>query len=375
MYDSRRDFLRQAFGSAALLSLGRTQFLDEFLYRENQHRIRGAGVEEGVVQLIWNENPLGPSPKAVEAVSKGLFAGNRYHDPEEMEEAVAAHHGINAKFVTKGIGATEILYDVPLAFLSRGDNMIMADPTFNTTGRVARTMGAEVRRIPLTRNYEHDLDAFTSAIDDRTKYIMICNPNNPTGTVTPAHKIKRFLDKVPEDIVIMIDEAYFHFVEDPGYESFEQYPVEGRNMIVVRTFSKVYGLAGLRIGYAIANEKITKEIRKINLRGLTNVVAHYAAPAALMDDEFVERTRKVTKAGKEYFYEEFAALGYRVPRSQTNHIFVDLGIKTNPIIDELRKKKIYIRRGSDWKKPTCMRISIGTMEENKILMEELKALL
>ena len=146
-------------------------------------------------------------------------------------------------------------------------------------------------------------------------------------------------------------------------------------MIVVRTFSKVFGLAGLRIGYVIANERITKRIRRFNLRGLTNLVTHYAVPAALQDHEFVERTKKITKIGKSYFYREFAALGYRVPQSETNHIFVDLGIKTNPIIDELRKKKIYIRRGSDWKKPTCVRISIGTMEENKALMKGLKALL
>lgn len=375
MDPSRRHFLRQTFGSTALLALGKTRFIDEILGQEKQIHIQGVGVEEGVVQLIWNENPLGPSPKVVEAVSKHLFAGNRYHDPEEIEEIVARTHGIDAKFVTKGIGATEILYDAPLAFLSKNDNMIMADPTYKTSGRIGERVGAEVRRIPLTKNHEHDLDAFKSAIDKKTRLIVICNPNNPTGTITPAHKIKRFLDKIPEDIVVMIDEAYHHYAEHPEYESFDRYPVEGRNVIVVRTFSKVFGLAGLRIGYVIANEKITKRIRMFNLRGLTNLVAHYAVPAALQDHAFVEKTKEMTKAGKDYFYGEFAALGYRVPRSETNHIFVDMGIKTDPIVDKLKKKKIYIRRGSDWEKPTCVRISIGTMEENKALMKALKALL
>ena len=375
MNNSRRTFLKQAFGSAAFFTLGRTQFIDEILRQEKQYKIKGAGVEEGVVQIIWNENPLGPSPKAIESVMAGLSAGNRYHRPQEIEKAVAEHHGIDPRFVTKGVGATEILYNAPLALLSKGDNMIMADPTYNTTRRIARIIGAEVRQIPLTKNYEHDLEAFASAVDKKTKFIMICNPNNPTGTITPAHKIKKFLDEVPENVVVMIDEAYFDFAEHPDYETFDKYPVNGRNMIIVRTFSKIYGLAGLRIGYAIANEAITKKIRRLNLRGLTNLVAHYAAPAALKDHEFVERTKKITKTGKNYFYKEFAALDYKVPESHTNHIFVDLRIKTNPIIDELRKKKIYVRRGSDWDKPTFMRISIGTMEENKAFMDALKSLL
>jgi histidinol-phosphate aminotransferase len=173
----------------------------------------------------------------------------------------------------------------------------------------------------------------------------------------------------------MIDEAYHHFAEHPEYQSFDEYPVEGRNVIVVRTFSKVYGLAGLRIGYAVANEKVTKQLRKFNLRGMTNMVACYAVPAALKDDGFIEETLKITREGKDYFYVEFAALGYEVPRSETNHIFVDLKVETRPIVDALREKKIYIRKGSDWKKPTCVRISIGTMDENRVLMEELKTYL
>jgi len=375
MKNSRRTFIKQALGGAVFLSLGKTGFIDEFMQQEQQQTIKGVGVEEGVVQIIWNENPLGPSPKAVEAVMKGLYAGNRYHRPVDIEKAVAGHHGIDPKFVTKGVGATEILYNAPLAFLSKGDNMIMADPTYTTTRRVAGAIGAKVKEIPLTKEYEHDLEEFTSAIDRNTKFIMICNPNNPTGTITPASKIKKFLDKIPQNIVVMIDEAYFDFAEHPQYESFDKYPADGRNIIVVRTFSKVYGLAGLRIGYAIAHEENTKKIRRFNLRGLTNLAAHYAAPAALKDHEFVERTKKITKVGKNYFYKEFAALGYKVPKSETNHIYVDFRVKTKPIIDELRKKKILVRPGSDWDKPTCIRISIGTMEENKAFMDALKTIL
>ncbi|RKY87114.1 histidinol-phosphate transaminase [candidate division KSB1 bacterium] len=375
MKNSRRLFLKSVFGSAAFLTISRTQFLDEILGQEKQKKIKGAGVKEGIVMLKWNENPLGPSPMAIEEVIKGLSASNRYHRPQQIERTIAKHHNIEPKFITKGVGATEILYNVPISFLSEKDNMIMADPSYNTTGRIASLLGAEVRRIPLTKNLEHDLDAFLSAIDRKTKFIMICNPNNPTGTITPAKKIKKFLDKVPENILVMIDEAYFHFAENPEYESFYKYPVEGRNVIVVRTFSKVYGLAGLRIGYAIANEKITKKIREVNLRGLTNLVAHYAVPAALKDYEHIERTKKITKIGKNYFYKEFSAMGYNVPKSETNHIFVDLKRKTDPLIDELKKKKIFVRNGSDWNKPTCMRISIGTMEENRAFMKALKSLL
>ena len=375
MNSTRRSFIKQTFGSAAFFTLGRGFDLNRMVSWADQERIRGIGVEEGIVQLIWNENPLGPSPKAVEAISRGLFASNRYHDPDEIEKTVSKYHGIAEKYVTKGVGATEILYNVPLAFLEKDANMIMADPTYKTTGRVALNIGAKVKRIPLTKNYEHDLDAFAAAIDEKTRFIMICNPNNPTGTVTPASKIKRFLDSIPEKIVVMIDEAYHHFAEHPEYQSFDKYPVEGRNVIVVRTFSKLYGLAGLRIGYAIANEENTKQLRKYNLRGLTNLVAHYAAPAALNDHDFVQETKKVTRIGKEYFYREFDALGYEIPRSETNHIFVDVGIETTSIVSSLKEKNIFIRKGSDWDKPTCMRISIGTMTENEILMRELKKLL
>jgi histidinol-phosphate aminotransferase len=375
MNKSRREFLQQSFGSAVFLTMGGTALVKELWEQQKLLPIKGAGVEEGIVQLIWNENPLGPSPRAMKAVAQGLYASNRYFGPELVEKSIAEYHNIDENFVTKGEGATELLYNVPMAFLSKNDNMIMADPTFSTAGIVAETIGAEVKRIPLTSNYEHNLDAFVSAINGKTKLILICNPNNPTGTITPAQKIKMFLDNIPEHIVVMIDEAYFHFAEHPEYESFIRYPLDGRNVVVVRTFSKIYGLAGLRIGYAIANEMITERIRALNLRGLTNLVAHYAVPAALQDSEFVEKTKKITNEGKNYFYKEFSALGYKVPKSEANHIFVDLGIQTDPIVDALSLKKIYIRAGSVWGKPTHIRISIGTMEENKALMKELKSLL
>ena len=375
MEQSRRTFFKQAFGCAALLGLGEGQLREVIPDLFEQIRIKGMGVEEGVVQLIWNENPLGPSPKAIDAVMAGLHAGNRYHDPDDLEKTIAKHHGIDVKYVIKGVGATEILYNVPIAFLKEGENMIMADPTYMTAGRVARFCGAEVRAIPLTTKYEHDLEAFLSRIDSKTRLIMICHPNNPTGTITPNEKIERFLKKVPDNILVLIDEAYFDYVEDPRYGSFDKEVTKRKNLIVVRTFSKIYGLAGLRIGYAIADEKIIKMMRRFNLRGLTNLVAHHAGPAALLDHAFIESSKRVVSEGKIYFQYEFNALGFSFPRSETNHIWVDLKQPTNPLIDAMREKKIYVRRGTDWKKPTFMRISMGTEQENGMMMETLKTLL
>jgi histidinol-phosphate aminotransferase len=239
----------------------------------------------------------------------------------------------------------------------------MGDPSFSEYDFAAKIMGGEVIKVPL-KNFTHDLKAMAQRISPLTKMIFVCNPNNPTGTMVPQAEVTAFMKAVPEDVLVIFDEAYFEYVDDPHYPDSLQYVREGRNVIVLRTFSKVYGLAGLRIGYGIAPQKIISAVNRVREPFNVNLLAQKAALAALEDEEFVERSRAMNREGKEMLYGALAKLNLRYIPSQANFIFIDAGLDCQELFKKLLLKGVIVRTGDIFGYPTFIRVTVGRREEN-----------
>ncbi len=328
---------------------------------------------EHVDKLASNENPLNCSPLAIEAVREAAANLSLYPDGNatQLKKAIANFYGVKETEVMPTCGSDEMVSLLAETFLDPGDETIMADLTFTSYIIAARMVDAKVVIVPL-KNFKLDLDGMAEAITDKTKVIWLCNPNNPTGTMFTEAELTAFMKKVPGNVVVVYDEAYVEFVTNPdyprdSYKLYQKYP----NMIVMRTFSKVYGLAGLRVGYTLANEEILNNVNKIRKAFNVNRLAQVAAIAALKDQEFVEKVHKVNKEGKEYLYKSFEEMGIKYVPTEANYIFVDVGRDCNEVFVELQKRGVIIRPI----KETFVRITIGTMQQNQRLVSQLKEVL
>ncbi len=332
------------------------------------------GLKE-VIKMASNENPIGVSPKAITAMATELAKCNIYPEGSSIavREKLAEHWGLDKDLFVVSTGADDILYMIANAFMNEGDEAIFATPSFASYDLAVRFIGGKSIQIPL-KNYAHDLDAFLAAVTPKTKLMYICNPNNPTGTVVGKAAMDAFMDKVPKNCLVVMDEAYYEYVETEDYPSSINYLKEGRNVIITRTFSKVYGLAALRVGYGMARADVMETLCKVAPPFPVNRVAQVAACAAINDKEFTDFVLRTNHEGKEYLYKELAALGFVCIPTQANFIFVDFKTDGKKLFEELMKRGIIIRPGYLWEFPSCGRITIGTMEQNKKLVETLKAI-
>ncbi len=330
------------------------------------------GIDQ-VIKLASNENPLGFSPKVKEAILNSLDKISVYPDgnASKLKAHLADFLGVNMNEIITTNGLDEIIDLVSMAYINKGDEILMADITFPRYIQTTKIMGGVPIIVPL-KDFTFDLEGILSKISDKTKIIWICNPNNPTGTIVSEEDIKNFFDKVPNDILILYDEAYKEYATANEFpHNSLKFLKDYKNLLIMRTFSKAYGLAGLRVGYTIGNKDIIETINKVRGPFNVNSLALEAAIAALGDQDFVKKSYNLNLEGKNYLYKEFDKMGFSYPDSHTNHIFVNIGKNGQDVFLELQKRGVIIRpMAGDF-----IRVSIGTMSENKIFIEKLKEVL
>jgi histidinol-phosphate aminotransferase len=318
-----------------------------------------------LVKLSANENPYGPSEVVVKAMTDGLKYANRYGAPDGgLVEAIAAHHGVKPENVLVGAGSGEILDVVGTTYLEGGRRVLGFDPTYNSVYQHATTVKSEGIKLPLRPDYTQDIGALVAAA--RTHYrdigfVYLCNPNNPTGIVVRKDEVKQLLDGLPADVPVLIDEAYHHFVTDPGYATAIPYVLEGRQVVVSRTFSKIAGLAGMRLGYAIAPKEMIEHMRPHAL-GSINTAVRWAGVAALADTESQMRVRTQNAETRKTTAAALEALGYHVLPSDANFFMVDIGREVQPVIEAFRARGIAVGRPFP-PMTKHLRVSIGTAAE------------
>lgn len=328
-----------------------------------------------VIKLASNENPLGPSPKALAAMRKAAAKVNLYPDSNSfyLKKAVAAAAGLSPENVVTGNGSDELIDIVMKTFLEDGENIVTSDTTFVEYEIICGTYGRSVRKAPL-KDFRYDLEAMRKLIDAKTKLVFIANPNNPTGTYVTRTQLNKFLQSLPERVITVVDEAYDTFIDCDDYPFAKDY-IGRKNVLVLKTFSKAYGLAGLRIGYCLGDKKFTGYMEKARQPFNVNLIAQEAAIAALRDTAFLKKTRDITLEGKRYLYEAFSAMGLRAIPSATNFILVDVRADCTEVFRKLLRLGIIVRDMKQYKLESFIRVSIGKPAENRSFIAGLKKVL
>ena len=328
-----------------------------------------------VAKLSFNESPYGPSPMAVQAMQQAACQVHLYFDMEakELRQKIAEKHSVSMDHVYIGNGGDEAIALLVNAFVSPGDEVIMPWPTFGQYANATTIMDGIPVKVPVrSDDLRADLAAMLAAVTERTKIIFLCNPNNPTGVTVTGKALREFVAAIPSHIIVGLDEAYYDYVEAPDFLSGLALLAEFPNVAVIRTFSKIYGLAGMRVGYAIANPDIVTLVQRVRPLFNVNTLAQFGAMAALDDLEFVRVSAERNAAERAWISQQLTQLGWRVFPSQTNFVFVDTGREAAPLADAARQAGIIIRAGAGWGYPTFLRISLGTHEQNAALVDILK---
>src|SRR5438874_6993494 len=334
---------------------------------------RELGIDsDGIIKLASNENPLGPSPNAVQAMRAALENAHLYPDGREFYlcKAIAARLSVAPENVILGNGSNEVLEFIGHAFLDaeRQDEVIASEYAFVVYKLIATSFGARMIEVP-SPGYEQDLEAMLEAVTPKTRLIFIPNPNNPTGTLISQRAIDSFVSRVPEHVMVVFDEAYFEFLDDPPDTL--RFVREGRNVIVLRTFSKIHGLAGLRIGYAVARPDVIEVLHKTRQPFNVNSIAQAGALAALEDDAHLRETKRVIDEGRAYLQEQFCELQIPFVPAVANFVIVNVGDGC-AVFEKLLRRKIIVRPLKGYGLSEWVRISVGIMEENKKLIAALR---
>ena len=328
------------------------------------------------IKLASNENLLGPSPKALAAIRKEL--PNIYLYPEGpctiLRKALAKKFAIPEGMVVISNGADNLILMIANAFVNEGEEVVIADPTFSVYTNVTQIMGGKPIKVKL-KDFTHDLESMLKKVNRKTKLVFICNPNNPTGTTVSLEAFNYFLSKLPKRVIVVLDEAYGDFVEDAFYPNGLDYIREKRQVIVLRTFSKVYGLAGLRIGYALGREDLIDCLYQVRDPFPVHRLAQVAAVAALNDEDHAIRSIQLVYEGKKYLYKELDRMGLSYVPSQANFIFIDFEKDSEEVFQALLREGIIIRPGKIWGYSTFARVTIGRMEDNQRFVKALKKIL
>jgi histidinol-phosphate aminotransferase len=328
-----------------------------------------------MIKLGNNENPYGPPEGVMKAMNDAWKYANRYAVPDGgLVEALAEHHHVKPENILVGCGSSEILKVVDDAFLPDHKLVVGVDPTYETVYRYATNSKAKAIAVPLTKTFDADMKEIIRVTRSNARdvgVVYICNPNNPTGRIVPRDEIKLLLDSVPGDIPVFIDEAYHHFVDDPNYEPSVKYVIEGRKVIIARTFSKIAGLAGMRLGYAVAPKEIIDQLKPFVMSYNTNHIVKYGAVASLKDTANEARVKQLNKQVRDRVTAELKAAGWEVIPSQTNFFMVNVKKDVTPVNEAFVKKGFMVGRKfppmNEW-----LRVSVGTDEEMKGFMKAFK---
>jgi histidinol-phosphate aminotransferase len=351
---------------------------------EMESYVPGKSIEEvqkefGVkkwIKLASNENLLGPSPKAITAIKKEL--GTIYLYPEGpctvLRQALAKKLNLPAEKIVISNGADNLIIMIANAFINQGEEVIIADPTFSVYTNVTQIMGGKPVKVRL-KNFCHDLDGMLKKVNRKTKLVFICNPNNPTGTIVSKKALDSFLSKLPDRVIVVLDEAYGDFADDPLFPNGVDYIRKNRQMIVLRTFSKVYGLAGLRIGYAVGRKDLVDCLYQVRDPFPVHRLAQVAAVAALNDKEHRARSLRLVGEGRRYLYQELEKMGLSYVPSQANFVLVDFKRDVEKVSQAFLREGVIIRPGQFWGYPTLARVTLGRMEDNRIFIRALKKII
>lgn len=326
-----------------------------------------------ILKLASNENPLGPSPKALEAMRAALERSHFYPDGGgwALRGAIAEKLGLSRENVILGNGSNEIIEFIGHAFLRPGDEVVTAKHAFAVYALMAQLFGATTVEVD-DPGFVSDLPAMLAAITPRTRQVFLANPNNPTGTMVDGAAIEAFMEKVPDHVLVIFDEAYYEFLDNPP--DVIRYVREGRNVVVMRTFSKIQGLANLRIGYGLAPASVAAVLQKTRQPFNANGIAQAGALAGLADEDHMMRTRDLTREGREYLQSTFSKMGLRFVPSHANFVLVHVG-DGDAVFRALLNKGIIVRAMRSYKLPEWIRVSVGTMEQNRRFIGELPAAL
>ena len=327
----------------------------------------------GSIKLASNENPLGPSPKALEAVSKALTGLHRYPDGScyYLKEKLSPILGVPHEMITFGNGSNEIIELLVRAYLKPGDEAIMGNPSFAVYPIAVKAVGGGSIEVPL-KEMKHDLKTMASRITGKTRIIFIANPNNPTGTMVSGEEFREFMKSVPESVIVCMDEAYYEFVTAPDFPDTLSYIKEGAPVLMLRTFSKIYGLAGLRVGYGVANAGIMDYMNRVRQPFNVNSLAQVAALAALEDSAHIDRTRQNNAEGLNFLLGSLREMGYECVDTQANFFLVKVG-DGKGVYESLLRKGVIVRPMASYSLPEYIRVTVGLPEENGRFLDSFKA--
>ncbi len=375
---SRRKFL-------ALSGMGVAGFTQESAFLESNlvetglrpQSLFGLDLNNSVpgAKIDANENPYGPSEKAIAAMQASFSKSGRYvANPAKLHMALSNHHQVSPGMIEIGYGSSEILKMAVEAFIGSGKNVVLAQPTYEAVPRYGEVYGASAVRVPLDESFHHDLKKMRAAVTDKTGLVYICNPNNPTATVVPAETLKIFVESMPPDVPVLIDEAYYHYVDDSSYASAIPLAQRGKAVIVTRTFSKIYGMAGLRMGYCVGREDLVRKMSPYKIWLNCNVLTLAAALASLDDNEHVERNRKLNAETRKYVEEQITRMGLGFIPSQANFLMIHLEREVSSVLGALRQEGVYAGRPF-YPLNNHLRVTIGTAAEMKRFVEVLKGVM
>ena len=335
---------------------------------------RELGIEE-VIKLASNENPIGPSPQALKAAAETLTEAHLYPDGSnyQLKKALAVHLGVEPEEIIVGNGCDEVIKLVAEAFFHPGDEVIVADPTFGEYAYATQLMGAQLVKVK-GEGLGHDLNKMAAAVTTRTKAIFLCNPNNPTGTMNTRAELDAFLAQIPRQVLVILDQAYFEYVEDPAYPNGLDYKGDGR-VLTLRTFSKIYGLAGFRVGYGVGDRALIAYLNRVREPFNVNRLGQLAATAALTDQEHLAHSLEVNRQGKKEIEQGLSALGLNFTPSHANFILFATPFPASAVFQALLRKGVIIRSADIFGLPRHLRVTIGTAAQNQKFLAALAEVL
>ncbi|MBZ4662461.1 MAG: histidinol-phosphate transaminase [Caloramator sp.] len=329
-----------------------------------------------IIKLASNENPYGCSEKVKKAMYSAVDSINLYPDASnyELKKALAEHIGVKPSMIFCGTGSDLLIRVLCSVFIDKDDEIIMGDISFQRYEDSAKIMGGKVIKVKM-KDYRLDVEAMVNAITDKTKIIWFATPNNPIGTIVKRNELLWALENIPDDIIVVIDEAYREYVNDKDYPETVPLLDKYKNIVILRTFSKAYGLAGLRLGYGIASEEITQYMNSVIGPFDTNLIAQEAGIAALQDKEFLKFVVEKNEEGRQYYYKEFNRLGLKFIESQANFVMVDTGKDDMEVFNKLLRKGVIVRPGSLFDMPGWLRVTVGTMEQCQRFVKSLEEII
>ena len=336
---------------------------------------RELGIHDAI-KLASNENPLPPSERVQKAIAAALATLNRYPDGGGfyLRQALAKKHGVTPEHVVLGNGSNELIELLVHAFMRPGDEAVVPHPSFVVYPMSVQAAGG-IRVVVMLRDYRLDLEAMGRAVTPLTKLVFIANPNNPTATMVTADEVERFMARVPDRTIVVFDEAYVEFAQGPDFPDSLGYMKQGRKVVVLRTFSKAASLAGLRVGYGVADPDAVALLNRIRPPFNVNSLAQAAALAALDDEPHILECVRLIDAGRQFLYDEFKALGLKYVPSRANFILVDVGRSAAEIYQKLLREGVIVRPMTSFGMETALRITVGTPQENRRLVRALGAVL